>query len=118
MRSRPPKKLSPEKEKAAAAFINAAEADERAVGTDQGQDTEEKRPEHRIRRRPAPPAPTVYPWEEPHVREDVNQAFSIRLPEPLYLKLKYISEQTGRSMNHMLTTLAEEMVEERLEDVL
>lgn len=116
MHSRPPKKLSPEKKKAAAAFINAAEADEpeaRAL-----EEKEEHLPERRRQRRTAPQAPKVYPWEEPHVREDVNQAFSIRLPEPLYLKLKYISEQTGRSMNHMLKTLAEEMVEERLDEVL
>lgn len=118
MRSRPPKKLSPEKEKAAAAFINAAEEDEPEVSNDTASDRKKQTPDRGERRRRDPQPPQVYPWEEPYVREDVNQAFSIRMPEPLYLKLKYISEQTGRSMNHMLTTLAKEMVEERLDEVL
>jgi len=117
MRSRPPKKLSPEKEKAAAAFIDAAERSEEDSGREAVSESRGRAAQSRRRPEVSKP-PTVLPWEEPHVREDVNQAFSIRLPEPLYLKLKYISEQTGRSMNHMLTTLAEQMVEERLNDVL
>lgn len=118
MRSRPPKKLSPEKEKAATAFIDAAERNEEESGREAVSESRVHTAKSHRRRPEVSKPPTVLPWEEPHVREDVNQAFSIRLPEPLYLKLKYISEQTGRSMNHMLTTLAEQMVEERLDDVL
>jgi len=42
-----------------------------------------------------------YPWEEPQVRDDVKKNYPLRLPEPLYLKLKYVSEETGRSMNDL-----------------
>lgn len=116
MRSRPPKRLTPEKEEAAAAFIEAAEVVPEAEAEEKDATTQEPlkrqaKPKQQNKKR-------VYPWQEPHIREDVNQAFSIRLPEPLYLKLKYISDQTGRSMNHMLKTLAEEMVDETLDDVL
>jgi hypothetical protein len=116
MRSRPPKRLSPEKEEAAAAFIEAAEVVPGAEAEKTDEDVKEA--PKRQRKRKAQKQKKVYPWQEPHVRDDVNQAFSIRLPEPLYLKLKYISDETGRSMNHMLKTLAEEMVEETLDDVL
>ena len=118
MRSRPPKKLDPEKRKAAAAFIDAAEQDEREANGQKGEEGEQVKASRRAPNREAAEESKLYPWQEPHVREDVNQAFSLRLPEPLYLKLKYISTETGRSMNHMLTTLVEEMVDERLDDVL
>ncbi len=123
MRSRPPKRLTPEKEEAAAAFIEAAEVSPEAEAEEKDKAAQEmSRQQMEPRRNKEKPKQQkkkkVYPWQEPHIREDVNQAFSIRLPEPLYLKLKYISDQTGRSMNHMLKTLAEEMVEETLDDVL
>ena len=56
---------------------------------------------------------TVYPWQEQHVREDVKKNLPIRLPEPLYLKLKYIAEHTPYSMNSfILERLTEEIEEE------
>ena len=60
----------------------------------------------------------VYPWEEPQVREDVKQTYPLRLPEPLHLKLKYLSERTGRSMNELCNRAVRELVEEQLEEVL
>ena len=58
---------------------------------------------------------TVYPWQEQHVREDVKKNLPIRLPEPLYLKLKYIAEHTPYSMNSfILERLTEEIEEEIL----
>lgn len=30
----------------------------------------------------------IYPWEEPHIREDVKKNLPLRIPEPLYMKLK------------------------------
>ncbi len=55
----------------------------------------------------------VYPWEEPHVREDVKKSLPLRLSEPLYLKLKYIAENTPYSMNSfILERLTEEIEEE------
>lgn len=58
--------------------------------------------------------PETYPWEEPYVRQDVKQRYPTRLPEPLYLKLKYISSQTGQSMNSLINQAIEELVERAL----
>ena len=56
---------------------------------------------------------TIYPWQEPHIREDVKKNLPIRLPEPLYMKLKYIAEHTPYSMNSfILERLTEEIEEE------
>ena len=59
----------------------------------------------------------VYPWEEPHVREDVKQSYPLRLPEPLHLKLKYLSEKTGRSMNELCNEAIRGLVREQLDEV-
>ena len=47
-------------------------------------------------------ADEVYPWEEPHVREDVKKTLPLRIDEPLYLKLKFIAERTPYSMNSFI----------------
>jgi hypothetical protein len=56
----------------------------------------------------------TYPWEESHIREDVKKNLPLRIPEPLYMKLKYIAEKTPYSMNSFilerLTTEIEEEV--------
>ena len=55
----------------------------------------------------------VYPWEEPHIREDVKKNLPLRIPEPLYMKLKYIAERTPYSMNSfILEKLTGEIEEE------
>ena len=55
----------------------------------------------------------VYPWEEPHIREDVKKNLPLRIPEPLYMKLKYIAKRTPYSMNSfILERLTEEIEEE------
>ena len=52
----------------------------------------------------------TYPWDEPHVREDVMKNLPLRLSEPLYLKLKFIASHTPYSMNSfILERLAEEI---------
>ena len=54
-----------------------------------------------------------YPWEEPHNREDVKKNLPLRIPEPLYMKLKFIAERTPYSMNSfILEKLTEEIEEE------
>jgi len=55
----------------------------------------------------------VYPWEEPHIREDVKKTLPLRIPEPLYMKLKYIADHTPYSMNSfILERLTEEIEKE------
>lgn len=52
--------------------------------------------------RPRTETDTVYPWEEPQVRDDVMKNLPIRLPEPLYLKLKFIADNSPYSMNSFI----------------
>lgn len=60
----------------------------------------------------------VLPWEKEKVREDVKQTYPLRLPEPLHLKLKFLAEETGRSMNELCNEAVRGLVEEQLGDVL
>ena len=58
-----------------------------------------------------------YPWNAPYVREDVVKGYALRLPEPLYLKLKWVAGQTGQSVNALCREAVEAEVERRLRDV-
>ena len=54
-----------------------------------------------------------YPWEAAHIREDVKKNLPLRIPEPLYMKLKFIAERTPYSMNSfILERLTKEIEEE------
>jgi len=109
MRRRPNRELTEEQEQAADEFISGASepppsnapVNQRKSGSS-GEDT----------------GGQVYPWKEPQVREDVKQTYPLRLPEPLHLKLKYLSEKTGRSMNELCNEAVKELVGERLEEVM
>ena len=48
------------------------------------------------------PAPHVYAWEEPYVREDVMKQVLLKMPEPLYLKLKHITSYTPYNMTSFI----------------
>jgi len=109
MRRRPNRELTEEQEEAADEFISGASEpppstapDNERSGGSSGAGTQKR----------------VYPWEEPQVREDVKQTYPLRLPEPLHLKLKYISEKTGKSMNELCNEAVKGLVEERLDEVL
>ena len=54
---------------------------------------------------------TTYPWEDPTIREDVRKLFSLRFPEPVILKLKFISEQTGKNMHQICMDVIEPMID-------
>ncbi len=55
----------------------------------------------------------VFPWEEPHVREDVMKQLLLKMPEPLYLKLKHIASYTPHNMtSFILEKLAPEIEKE------
>ena len=58
---------------------------------------------------------TVYPWEEQGVREDVIKVFNLRICEPYFLKLKYISEKIGKSSNSICVSLIEEYLDKELD---
>lgn len=52
----------------------------------------------------------VYPWDSNRVREDVFKVFNVRLREPLFLKLKHISQLQRRSTNSICEELIQEFV--------
>ncbi|GBE12456.1 hypothetical protein BMS3Abin13_00746 [bacterium BMS3Abin13] len=59
-------------------------------------------------------ADEVYPWEEPHVREDVKKTLPLRIDEPLYLKLKFIAKHTPYSMNSFILNRVIDEIEEEI----
>ncbi|KAB2891123.1 MAG: hypothetical protein F9K32_05765 [Desulfobulbaceae bacterium] len=63
---------------------------------------------------PAAPAnETVYPWEDPYVREDVMKQVLLKMPEPLYLKLKHITNYSPYNMtSFILEKIAPEIEKE------
>jgi hypothetical protein len=50
----------------------------------------------------APAEATVYPWENPYVRADVMKQVLLKMPEPLYLKLKHITNYTPYNMTSFI----------------
>lgn len=99
MRSRPPRPSTPDIQ-AADAFIAGAE---RAAP-----------PPTAFRQGPKQSGESDLPWEAPHVREDVVKGYALRLPEPLYLKLKWVAEQTGQSINALCREAVDRVVGEAL----
>lgn len=43
----------------------------------------------------------LLPWKATGVRDDVKKHYQLRLPEPLYLQLKWVADQTNRSINSL-----------------
>lgn len=107
MRGRPPKTLNPDQAQAASAFVDAAEAPDSGSGRASARDRTET-PQRVVRRAPAGDS---RPWEADFVREDVTKGYALRLPEPLYLKLKWMADRTGRSMNTVVREAVESEVE-------
>lgn len=109
MRRKPNRELTEEQEQAADEFITGAsqpppsttsDGDKSGSGEEDGDQA------------------SVYPWEKPRVREDVKQTYPLRLPEPLHLKLKFLSEKTGRSMNELCNKAVKDLIDEEIEEVL
>ncbi|KAA3606628.1 MAG: hypothetical protein DWQ06_01085 [Calditrichaeota bacterium] len=59
-----------------------------------------------------------FPWENPSIREDVKKQFILRLPEPHFLKLKFISEKTGKSMHKILIDSLIPTIDEELNNII
>ncbi len=56
----------------------------------------------------------VLPWEEPYVRADVTKQFTLRMKEPLFLKLRYIGEHSPQSANAFVLDVLGKAVEEKI----
>ena len=117
MKGRPPKKtLTPDQERAASAFVEAAESPGSGSGRDPASALAAPTGGSAgavATRVPGQRRPTGggRPWEGDRVRDDVVKGYALRLPEPLYLKLKWVAEQTGRSMNTVCRDAVEAEVE-------
>ena len=63
--------------------------------------------------KPAATPENVYPWEEQYVRGDVMKQVLLKMPEPLYLKLKHITNYTPYNMtSFILEKIAPEIEKE------
>lgn len=60
----------------------------------------------------------LYPWENPRIREDVKKNLPLRLPEPLYMKLKYIADHTPYSMNSFILEKLSEEIEAEITSLI
>ena len=59
----------------------------------------------------------IYPWQEKHVRADVQKVFTVRLPEEYILKIKYISESTNKSQQQLVRDIINAGLKEILNDM-
>lgn len=60
----------------------------------------------------------VHPWQEPHIRADVNKVYNLRLSEAYLLKLKYIAEHTPNSMQKFCLNVLEKAIDDKINELL
>lgn len=61
----------------------------------------------------------VLPWEASGVRPDMTKVFNLRLPEDVYLKLKYLSDnQRRRSMQSICMDALEPVIDAEIAALL
>lgn len=58
----------------------------------------------------------VFPWNEEHIREDVQKVFTVKLPEEYILKIKFISEQTNKSQQKIIREIICASIDEMLKE--
>lgn len=61
---------------------------------------------------------TQYPWEQPHLRDDVTRILSVRLPEKLAIKLQWLSLQTSKSQQRYATEVLIPHIEAEVQKLL
>ena len=65
-----------------------------------------------------PPQENAYPWEAETVRPDVTKVFNLRLPEDVFLKLKYLADNQKRvSMQSICLDAIEPHIEAEIERI-
>ena len=67
--------------------------------------------------KPTKKQPSVYPWEEVGVRDDVTKVYNLRLPEAYLLKLKYIAEHTPDSMQKFCLNVLQGAIDEKIDQL-
>lgn len=79
----PSEPLTPEQEEVRKAFIDEPEAKKKPVApADEGKKKE------------------LFPWEEPEVNKRIIKQLQVRLPEPDYLLLKYVVDNSRQKSIH------------------
>lgn len=58
-----------------------------------------------------------FPWESKGVREDVTKVYNLRLPEPYFLKLKFIAENTPHSMQAFCLDVLQDAIDKKIEEL-
>lgn len=56
-----------------------------------------------------------FPWEDPHVREDLKKLFNLRLTEKDFIKLDYLSKCKKESMHKVCLDILIPEIEKQLE---
>jgi len=59
-----------------------------------------------------------YPWNDEHVRQDVQKLVSLRLTEPEYLKIKFICEQDNISQQKVIHNLVKAYIDTRVTELV
>ena len=63
---------------------------------------------------PSSPVSSLYPWEAPGLRDDVDKSVNLRLPEAYKLKLKYIGDNTPKSQNQFILDVLQPAIDAEL----
>lgn len=58
---------------------------------------------------------TVYSWQQPFVREDMMKQVLLKMPEPLYLKLKHVTSYTPYNMTSFILEKIAPEIEKEIE---
>ena len=61
--------------------------------------------------------PAMLPWEHDSVREELIKVFNLRLSEPLFLKLQYLSDVKRISKHQICLQIIEQKIEEMLSGI-
>ena len=59
-----------------------------------------------------------YPWNDPIIRSDVHKVFTVKLPEELILKIKFISEQTNKSQQKIVREILIEEINKSINHLI
>lgn len=60
--------------------------------------------------------PEMMPWEDESLRDDVVKLYNLRLPEPVYVKLKWLAENSPDSMHTIAMQGVLKEMERRLKE--
>ena len=62
--------------------------------------------------------PFNLPWENKNIRNDVYKIFNLRLPEPYYIKLKFLSEKEKESYHKILMSIICPAIDKKIKENL